>query len=316
MLEEVLPLRRASRELIRELGFLEEEASPGGITHSQVHALIELEGRGPLPQVDLASALRLDKSRMSRVVDQLCAEAWVKRVEGVADARKRVVCITAKGKKRLAIVHADASARVGSALSLLSPEERRSVVDGMALYANALARSRRRAEYVVRPVAESDCVGVARLIRTVMPEFGAKGPGYAISDPEVDDMYSAYTADGPRAAYWVVARASDGKVAGAGGFAPLVGGGKRTCELRKMYFYPELRGLGLGSELLSMCLERAAKAGFSRMYLETLTPMTQARTLYEKHGFERLAAPLGNTGHGGCDVFYARALPTNKKKRA
>ena len=53
-------------------------------------------------------------------------------------------------------------------------------------------------------------------------------------------MYAAYQSEG--AAYYVVEL--DGKVLGCGGFASLAGGDHLTCELRKMYFKPELRGLG------------------------------------------------------------------------
>jgi putative acetyltransferase len=159
--------------------------------------------------------------------------------------------------------------------------------------------------YAIRPIRPDDRDAVARLIRVVMPEFGAEGPGFAILDPEVDDMVGAYR--GPRAAYFVVAR-DDGAIAGGGGFAPLAGGDAGTCELRKMYFLPELRGLGLGRELLERCLEGARGAGFRTMYLETLANMTRARALYERSGFRRLDAPMGATGHFGCDTFYARDL--------
>jgi putative acetyltransferase len=170
-------------------------------------------------------------------------------------------------------------------------------------------RKSARAAYTIRPVASSDAGGTARLIRTVMPEFGASGPGYAIMDPEVDDMHASYTAHGERAAYWVVVRNEDSVIVGGGGFAPLVGGDEATCELRKMYLYPELRGLGIGSELLALCIDGAARAGFRRMYLETLAKMKGAQALYEKNGFERIPCAKGNTGHSGCDTYYERSLP-------
>jgi putative acetyltransferase len=307
MFQEVLPLRHASRELIRELGFLEDWVEPGGLTHSQCHALIELESRGPTSQVDLAAVLRLDKSRTSRVVDELVMQGWSKREAG-KNARTHSVALTAKGKNRLAEVHRDVNARVERALATLDDVGRRTVLTGMSLYARALTQSRRRAEYDIRPVKKSDCAAVARLIRTVMPQFGASGPGYAIMDPEVDDMYGSYNAHKKRAAYWVIVRVATGDIVGAGGFAPLVGGDKGTCELRKMYTYGEIRGLGLGSALLGKCTHAAAGAGFTRMYLETLDNMTQARALYEKYGFQRLRGPLGDTGHSRCDRFYAREL--------
>ena len=75
-----------------------------------------------------------------------------------------------------------------------------------------------------------------------------------------------------------------------------------------MYFLPELRGLGFGQELLEKCLRGATKHGFKRMYLETLSNMTQAKKLYERNGFLPLERPLGQTGHFGCNSFYARRL--------
>jgi putative acetyltransferase len=306
MLPEVLPLRHASRELVRELGFLQTRALGSELSHSHIHALIEIEGRGSIQQSELAAALRLDKSTTSRIASELESRQWIRMKPSEDDARVRLLALTARGRAKLGAVHRDANARVEAALSLLAPEERADVVRGMQLYARALERARRRAAYIVRPIAGRDRADVARLIRTVMPEFGASGPGYAIMDPEVDDMFAAYR--GKRSAYWVVVGAND-HVVGGGGFAPLGGGDETTCELRKMYFLPELRGLGYGQAVLDLCIEGARQAGFSRMYLETLTGMARARALYEKNGFSRLPGPLGNTGHFGCNTFYARDLP-------
>jgi putative acetyltransferase len=158
--------------------------------------------------------------------------------------------------------------------------------------------------YIIRPIAPNDNAAIASVIRTVMPEFGASGPGFAIHDTEVDDMAGAYAR--PGCVYFVVEHG--GSVCGGGGIAPLLGDSTGICELRKMYFLPELRGLGAGGELITMCLTHAHRLGYVRCYLETLTGMDAAQKLYEKYGFERIAAALGNTGHFGCNRFYLRAL--------
>ncbi len=156
----------------------------------------------------------------------------------------------------------------------------------------------------LRPIRPEDDAAIASLIREVMPEFGASGPGFAITDPEVDHMSAAYP--GGRARYLVVEL--DGVVVGGGGFAPLVGGDPEVCELRKMYFLPRARGLGVGARLLGRLLEEATEAGFRTCYLETLETMTRARRLYERSGFRPLSRPMGATGHFGCDAWYARPL--------
>jgi putative acetyltransferase len=156
------------------------------------------------------------------------------------------------------------------------------------------------AAFAIRPVTAADDVAMATIIRAVMPEFGAVGDGFAINDPEVDWMSRAYSQ--PRSAYFVVER--DGVVLGGGGVAPLDGGDGDTCELRKMYFLPQARGLGAGSAMMERCLQAARGFGFTHCYLETLRGMDAAMRLYERSGFRRIATPLGATGHGGCNTFY------------
>ena len=156
----------------------------------------------------------------------------------------------------------------------------------------------------IRPIHAADDAEMAAIIRTVMPEFGACGAGFAINDPEVDWMSRAYAE--ARHAYFVVER--DGRVLGGAGVAPLAGGDGSVCELRKMYFLPEARGIGAGAAMMATCLEAARGFGFAHCYLETLTGMDGAMRLYERSGFRRIDAPMGDTGHGSCDRFYLLEL--------
>ncbi|MEQ1512466.1 MAG: GNAT family N-acetyltransferase [Lysobacteraceae bacterium] len=164
-------------------------------------------------------------------------------------------------------------------------------------------------KFHIRPIEARDDAAVAAIIRSVMPEFGASGCGFAIGDPEVDWMHRAYAE--PRSAYFVIERnnaSGQAVVEGGGGIAPLSGGDAGTCELRKMYFLPGLRGLGAGAALMARCLDAAREFGFDRCYLETLTGMDAAMRLYERSGFRRIDAAMGTTGHGGCNTFYLREL--------
>jgi putative acetyltransferase len=159
---------------------------------------------------------------------------------------------------------------------------------------------------MIRPVTKSDNPAIAKIIRTVMPEFGAGGAGFAIHDNEVDDIFGSYSH--PRCAYFVCE--IDGKIVGGGGVAPLLNGDPNVCELKKMYFLPEGRGLGLGSKLLDGCIQAARDIGFEYCYLETFNTMKDAMVLYQKKGFEKIPGPMGNTGHFACDTFYGLKLKT------
>ncbi|MCU0347451.1 MAG: GNAT family N-acetyltransferase [Saprospiraceae bacterium] len=158
----------------------------------------------------------------------------------------------------------------------------------------------------LRLIQAADNQQVANVIRTVMTEFGAVGQGYSIMDPEVDDMHGAYS--GGRSAFYVVAHEKSGEVLGCGGIGPLSGGDAEVCELKKMYFRPELRGLGFGQKMVAACLAKAKELGYRQCYLETLVRMEQANRLYQKMGFEKICGPMGATGHGGCDSWYVKAI--------
>ncbi len=165
----------------------------------------------------------------------------------------------------------------------------------------------------IRPIKPADNAAMANVIRTVMPEYACVGEGFSITDPEVDDMAGTYTTEG--AAFFVVEGAaagagegSEAMVLGGGGFAPLTGGDPSVCELRKMYVLREGRGRGAGRLLMDACLAGARAAGYTHMYLETVTAMTDAAAVYQKYGFEYLDAPMGDTGHGGCDRYMLREL--------
>lgn len=155
-----------------------------------------------------------------------------------------------------------------------------------------------------RLIRKEDNPVVAHIIRTVMTEFGCVGEGYSINDAEVDSMFEAYTND--RSAFLVLEDA--GKIVGCGGIGPLKGGEADTCELKKMYFLPEVRGFGFGKKMVLQCLAKAKELGYTKCYLETVARMEQANQLYQKLGFEKLDKPMGCTGHCSCDLQYVKTL--------
>jgi putative acetyltransferase len=309
LLPQVAPLRDASRRLVRELGFLDHRVKKAGVTHSQCHALIEIERRGVMAAGELAAVLNLDKSTTSRTVASLVRAGLVApRAEG-GDRRRRPLALTGKGRRKLAALHQLANRQVEQALELLGEADRQAVVRGMDVYAKALGRRRAQQEFAIRPIARRDDPVIAGIVRAALTEFGGTGPGYAVHDDEVSAMSQAYAGEGH--GYWVVARGK--QVVGGGGFGPLAGGEPGMCELRKMYFAPAARGLGMGARLLAHVLERAVEAGYRSCYLETLQCMAQARRLYESFGFRPLSGALGATGHFACDAFYQRDLIPGSK---
>ncbi|BAP37201.1 GNAT family N-acetyltransferase [Acinetobacter sp. RIT698] len=160
--------------------------------------------------------------------------------------------------------------------------------------------------YQIRTIQIQDNPSIAQVIREVSKEFGlAPESGFAVADPILDDLYQVYAQ--PNAQYWIIEDAN-GRVVGGGGLSPLQGDAT-VLEIQKMYFLPELRGLGFAKKILEKCFEFAQQQGFQSCYLETTQDLWQAIKLYEKLGFEHLSQPKGNTGHSHvCEVWMLKTL--------
>jgi putative acetyltransferase len=158
--------------------------------------------------------------------------------------------------------------------------------------------------YLIRKIKPEDNSLIAKIIRKVLTEFGGNRPGTAYYDYDTDHMYEAYQGAGE--VYYVVEL--NGKLAGGSGIKQLAGEDKVICELQKLYILEETRGLGIGKALVDKCIQFAKDAGYQKCYLETFPNMTAAISLYKNFHFKNLDKPLGNTGHGGCDVWLMRDL--------
>ncbi len=297
-------IRRHTRQLVRELHVIRSVYLDSGYTFTQCHVLFELSAHKSLNLMSLAEILLLDKSNTSRTVKKLVELGLVKAEKVASDHRQKMFGLTTKGKQVLRATVNLANEQVQNAIDNLTEQQQEQAIQGMELYASALTKSRLQASHAIRLIQKRDIAEVAGLIREVMTEFQAVGEGYSIDDPEVDDMYSAYR--GKESCYYVIAH--DDRIVGCGGIAPLSGGDNSTCELRKMFFQPETRGIGLGRRLLLLLLKEAKNRGYQRCYLETLDRMSRANDLYRKSGFKLLKKPLGKTGHCSCDRWYALEL--------
>ena len=159
-------------------------------------------------------------------------------------------------------------------------------------------------EINIRKIQQIDNPEIARVIRSVLIEHDVPKVGTAYADPELDFLFETY--DKEKAVYFIVE--NEGKIIGGAGISQLANEASNICELQKMYFLNEARGLGIGQQMMQQCLEAAKDFGFEKCYLETMPNMLAAQKLYKAVGFDYIAAPLGNTGHVSCPVWMIKNL--------
>lgn len=159
----------------------------------------------------------------------------------------------------------------------------------------------------IRQVKASDNEGLARMIREVFEEHNAPKLGTVYSDPTTDSLYDLFRAE---KAILFVAEHND-QVAGCCGIYPTTGLPDGCVELVKFYLPKESRGKGIGKILMERSIAAAKEFGFSSLYIESLPHYSKAVDIYEKQGFVRLEAPLGDSGHTSCNIWMLKNLASD-----
>src|ERR1700751_560606 len=128
-------IRAASRLMVRELGFMDATVAATVYPPSAVHTILEIGIRGPMTSGQIARFLHLEKSSVSRLVRKLIESGELTEMPDTDDAAFKPLALTAKGRRTLAALHAFGRRQVSGALERLTETERRTVRDGLMLYA-------------------------------------------------------------------------------------------------------------------------------------------------------------------------------------
>lgn len=138
--EEATRLRRLLSALTRQTQVLEKtEVGCCGITLSQCHLLLEVsrwsEGQS---LSDLAFALGLDLSTVSRVADALVRQELLRREVNPSDRRRVALSATEAGRELAARINREMDRYLHAVLAAIPPEKRSVVLEGLELLAGAI----------------------------------------------------------------------------------------------------------------------------------------------------------------------------------
>ena len=95
-----LASRKASRAITRAF---DRRLRAHGIRSTQFSILVNLMERGPMTIGDLAEALGIERTTLTRNLRVVEDQGWVKISVGDVDARSRVVAATRKGRSAVAV---------------------------------------------------------------------------------------------------------------------------------------------------------------------------------------------------------------------
>jgi DNA-binding MarR family transcriptional regulator len=139
----LLELRSNVQTFIRLFGLLEQNVTPCGfpLSVSQVYAMQELENTA-MSATELAQRLHLERSSVSRLVDELVKESFIHRDINEANRREIVLTLTEKGTQTIQQVREQSIRFYQSALGDLSDNDQTLIIEGFKKFTVALLQHR------------------------------------------------------------------------------------------------------------------------------------------------------------------------------
>ncbi len=139
MIQQIRRFRADLRILEREItDTLDTQTDCCGVTVSQCHILMELDGAGCVKLIELANSLGLDKSTLSRAVDSLVQLGWVDRSIDPDNRRAQIICLSVTGKAKVEDINQRCDRDYQDLLQRIPAEKHAEIIASLGLLAKAM----------------------------------------------------------------------------------------------------------------------------------------------------------------------------------
>ncbi|KGT92713.1 bifunctional helix-turn-helix transcriptional regulator/GNAT family N-acetyltransferase [Enterobacter cancerogenus] len=282
-------IRVASRQMVRELGFMNHTLAGTQYSPSVVHTLLEIEVRGLMSAAQLVQILELEKSSVSRMLSKLVSVGELEEKPSPEDARTKLLGLTAQGRETVRKINGFSNERVLGALKKLDPVRQQAVSTGLISYAGALKACRENSH--VQP--SGGCEIVTGYLPGMIGRITEMHGTYYAREHQFTSVFESKVAAGladfstrlesPSNQIWlaVMNERIVGSVAIDGEDL-----GDNQAHLRWFILDEGCRGTGVGKRLISEAMQFCHERKFSAVQLWTFNKLTAARRLYESFGFE------------------------------
>lgn len=136
-------MRELIRQLVRNLGLLEKEStSCGDVSISQCHAIVEVGRAGEISLNKLAEVLTLDKSTMSRTINNLVENNMVMREVHPDDRRYVAISLTDEGRKLFDDIEGSMQKYYSTVFNYIPENKKEQVLDSLQLLLEAINKNK------------------------------------------------------------------------------------------------------------------------------------------------------------------------------
>jgi DNA-binding MarR family transcriptional regulator/GNAT superfamily N-acetyltransferase len=277
-------VRTFNRFYTRRIGLLAEHLPQSHLSLAEARVLYELAQSRQQTAADIIRALGMDKAHVSRIVARFRGAGWLKCRPSPEHARRRLLSLTAAGQRAFRQLNDETESQIQALLAPLTAGNRRRLASGMREIQDILdARPRSQQDVTFRPLRVGDLGWIVhRQAVLYQQEYGWDWT-YEGLVARILGEFSAHF-DAGREDAWVAEL--DGQIAGS--VFLMKTGDPDAAKLRLLYVEPAARGLGVGSRLVRLCIDRARELGYRRLILWTNDVLVSARRIYQAAGFTLL----------------------------
>jgi DNA-binding MarR family transcriptional regulator/N-acetylglutamate synthase-like GNAT family acetyltransferase len=276
-------IRFASRALVRKFGYMNKSIAGTKYSPSAVHTIIEIGAEGKLSGKELSKRLNINKSSVSRLVQNLIKRGELEEEKSDVDTRKKNLFLTTQGEATLNEINNFGQSQVSDALGPLTDDSRNMIMEGLNLYSNALNPEVKPTEVSIhegyRPGLIGAIAGYHGTIHNKLAGLGAIFEGIVAAGMaefmprEENSVNKTWYAE------------QGGKIVGG----ITIDGedlGNNIAHLRWFIIDNTLQSAGLGSKLFQKTMDFCDVQGFDEVHLWTYKGLDAAKKLYERSGFE------------------------------
>lgn len=274
--ETIAVVRRFNRSFTQRIGVLDESFLSIGLPLAAARLLFEIgleDQHGGVTVRELRGRLGLDSGYVSRLLRRLEARELLELSDDDADARRRIVRLSPTGQTEWRLLDRRSDSLVSALLGPLSGDQRSELAGALATAERLLGRAS-----VSMKLVDARATSARDAMTAYFGELDRRFDGGFDASGAFDDDDGSFD---PPTGCFVVLFNGDRPV-GCGG---LQRHDDLTGEIKRMWLHPELRGLGMGRDLLTRLETEATSLGYEAVVLDTNAALSQALAMYANAGY-------------------------------
>lgn len=274
----VTEIRGFNRFYTNILGLLDQHIIDSGYSLTEARILFEISKTETCTANKLCSVLDIDRSYMSKIINKFEKEQLISRSACDRDNRNIEIRMTEKGRAVFHDLENSANEQIENLISSLDAADWEKLLGSIRTIKKYFSRATK--DINIRPYREEDISYVIdrqlslyeserRFTTDIWKKYLTQGVIALVEnfDPQKDCMFILECDKSPA------------------GCVAIMHTNDRVAQLRYFFLEPELRGLGVGTDLLKKAIDFCREKKYSQAFLWTVSAQETARKLYKKAGF-------------------------------